>query len=86
VPAGFHEPHVAGCAGLDLLRDFRLLDALRAESAFFHDAAHSHRYVRVFDHFDQIPFVLLAHAAGVGRLEPAQQIPFAIGFVRQRRE
>ena len=39
----------------------------------------------ILDHLDQVPFVLFAHAAGVGRLEPAQQVPFAVRLVRQRR-
>src|SRR5262249_51826243 len=48
------------CAGLDLLRNLRLLDALDAEGAFLYDAAHAHGHVRILGELHQVVFELLA--------------------------
>ena len=75
--------HVAGGARFDLLRDLRAFDALHAEGAFFHDAAHTHGDVRILDHLEQFPFVFRLVTA-IRIFEPAHQIPFAIGLRDER--
>ena len=76
-PFLFRKPDVAGVARLDLGRDFGLFDALQAEAAFFHDAAHADRDVGIFHQPGQLPLVF-RQVALVRVFKPAHEFPFAV--------
>src|SRR6266436_8211455 len=56
----FRHYHIPRCSRFHLLRNLRLFNALDAECAFLHDAAHPNRDVWILDHLEQIPLVILA--------------------------